>query len=112
MRLSHLALFLLRSYAALTAFTLILGWPLVAAVIAMVGSVNIGVVGCQLLDFGRLMHRIVEAVAKQARLVGLEPAQRPHPGITIQKQALGRQRPAEPLDRRLFRADNSSGGAC
>ena len=34
MRLSHLALFLLRSYAALTAFTLILGWPLVAAVIA------------------------------------------------------------------------------
>src|SRR5262249_41396313 len=31
MRLSHLALFLLRSYAAFTAFTLILGWPLVAA---------------------------------------------------------------------------------
>jgi len=112
MRLSHLALFLLRSYAALTAFTLILGWPLVAAVIAMVGSVNIGVVGCQLLDFGRLMHRIVEAVAKQARPVGLEPAQRPHPGIAIQKLALGRQRPAEPLNRRLFRADNSSGGAC
>ena len=80
MRFSHLALFLLRSYAALTAFTLILGWPLVAAVIAIVGIVNIGVVGCQLLDFGRLMHRIVEAVAKQAQLVGLEPAQRPHPG--------------------------------
>jgi glycosyltransferase involved in cell wall biosynthesis len=79
MRLSHLALFMLRSYAALTAFTLILGWPLVAAVIAIVGIVNIGVVGCQLLDFGRVMHRIVEAVAKQARLVGLEPAQHPPP---------------------------------
>jgi cellulose synthase/poly-beta-1,6-N-acetylglucosamine synthase-like glycosyltransferase len=108
MRLSHLALFLLRSCAALTAFTLILGWPLVAAVIAIVGIVNIGVVGCQLLDFGRLMHRIIEAIAKQAGLVGLEPARRPHP---IQKPALGRQRPAEPLNRRLFGADNSS-GAC
>jgi hypothetical protein len=111
MRLSHLALFLLRSYAALTAFTLILGWPLVAAVIAIVGFVNIGVVGCQLLDFGRLMHRIIEAIAKQAGLAGLEPARHPHPGIVVQKQVLGRQRPAEPLDRRLFRADNS-GGAC
>jgi glycosyltransferase involved in cell wall biosynthesis len=111
MRLSHLALFLLRSYAALTAFTLILGWPLVAAVIAIVGFVNISVVGGQLLDFGRLMHRIIEAVAKQAGLAGLEPAQHSHPGIVVQKQVLGRQRPAEPLDRRLFRADNS-GGAC
>jgi hypothetical protein len=111
MRLSHLALFLLRSYAALTAFTLILGWPLVAAGIATVGFVNIGVVGCQLLAFGRVMHRIVEAVATQAQLVGLEPAQRPHPGVAIQMQALQRQRPAEPLNRRLLGADNSS-GAC
>jgi hypothetical protein len=111
MRLSHLALFLLRSYAALTAFTLILGWPLAAAAIAIIAFVNIGVVGCQLLDFGRLMHRIVEAVAKQAGLVGLEPARRPRPGVPIQKQTLGRQRPAEPLDRCLFGADNS-GGAC
>jgi hypothetical protein len=111
MRLSHLALFLLRSYAALTAFTLILGSPLIAAVIAIVGIVNIGVVGCQLLDFGRLMHRIIEAVAKQAGLVGLEPAQHPHPRVAIQKPALGRQRPAESLNRRLFGADNS-GGAC
>jgi hypothetical protein len=43
--------------------------------------------------------------------VGLEPAQRPHPGVAIQKQALQRQRPAEPLNRRLLGADNSS-GAC
>ncbi len=109
MRFSHLALFLLRSYAALTAFSLILGWPLVAAVIAMVGIVNIGVVGCQLLDFGRLMHRIVEAVAKQAQLVALEPAQRPHPGSASQKRAFQRQRPAQSLNRRSFGADNSGG---
>jgi hypothetical protein len=49
------------------------------------GAVNIGVVGWQLLDFGRLMHRIVEAVAKHAGLVPLEPSRRPlplnhHPG--------------------------------
>ena len=29
--------------------------------------------GCQLVGFGRLMHRIIEAVAKQARLVPVEP---------------------------------------
>ena len=74
MRLSHLALFLLRGYAALTAFALILGWPLVAAVVAGMGMVNIGAVCWQLVDFGRLMHRIVETVAKQARLAPLEAA--------------------------------------
>jgi len=34
--------------------------------------VNIGAMGWQLVDFGRLMHRIVETVAKQARLLPLE----------------------------------------
>ena len=110
MRLSHLALFLLRSYAALTAFTLILGWPLVAAVIALAGIVNIGVVSYQLLDFGRLMHRIVEGVAKQAQLVGLESAQRPHHKPTVRRQELQRQCP-ESLKPGLFGADNT-GGAC
>jgi hypothetical protein len=81
MRLSRLALILLRGYAALTAFALILGWPLVAAGIGMTGLVNIGVIGGQLVGFGRLMHRIVEAVAKQARLVPLEPARHPQPRI-------------------------------
>jgi O-antigen biosynthesis protein len=79
MRLSQLALFLLRGYAALTAFALIIGWPLVAAVTGVVGLVNIGVIGWQLVDFGRLMHRIVETVARQARLVPLKVASRPLP---------------------------------
>jgi glycosyltransferase involved in cell wall biosynthesis len=103
MRLSHLARFVLRAYAAFTAFTLILGWPFVAAAIAIGGIVNIGVVGCQLLDFGRLMHRIIEAVGKQARLVGLEPAQRALPGSATQKQEFWPQRRAKPLKPPLVR---------
>jgi len=81
MRLSPLARFLLRSYAALAAFSLILGWPLVAAVIGIAGFVNIGMIGWQLVNFGRLMHRIVETVAKQARLVPLEPLRHPLPPV-------------------------------
>jgi hypothetical protein len=103
MRLSHLARFVLRAYAAFTAFTLMLGWPVVAAAIAIGGIVNIGVVGCQLLDFGRLMHRIIEAVGKQARLVGLEPAQRALPGSATQKQKFWPQRPAKTLKPPLVR---------
>jgi glycosyltransferase involved in cell wall biosynthesis len=72
MRLSQLALFVLRGGAALTAFALILGWPLLAAFIGVLGIVNIGVMAWQLVDFGRLMQRIVGAVAKQARLLPLE----------------------------------------
>jgi hypothetical protein len=53
----------------------------VAAGIGMAGLVNIGVIGGQLVGFGRLMHRIVETVAKQARLVPLEPARHPSPRI-------------------------------
>jgi O-antigen biosynthesis protein len=76
MRFSRFALFLLRSCAALTAFALILGWPLTAAAIGAVGLINLGVIGCQLVGFGKLMHRIIEAVAKQARLIPLEPVAR------------------------------------
>jgi glycosyltransferase involved in cell wall biosynthesis len=74
MRLSQLALFVLRGYAVLTAFALILCWPIVAAVVGGLGMLNIGLMGWQVVDFGRLMHRIVETVAKQARLVPLEAA--------------------------------------
>jgi hypothetical protein len=79
MRLSHPALFVLRSSAALTAFALMLGWPLAGAVIGAVGVINGGVMGRQLIGFGRLMHRIIEAVAKQARLMPLEPVARARP---------------------------------
>jgi glycosyltransferase involved in cell wall biosynthesis len=73
MRLSRLALVLLRGYAALTAFALVLGWPLAAAVIAAAGLASFAAMGVQLAGFARLMHRIVEAVA---RPVGLMPVER------------------------------------
>ncbi|MBV8336403.1 MAG: glycosyltransferase [Alphaproteobacteria bacterium] len=76
MRLSRPAMFLLRGYAALTACALILGWPLAAAVISAIGVLNSAAIGCQLVAFGRLMHRIIEAVAKQAGLMPLEPIAR------------------------------------
>ena len=74
MRFSRIALFVLRGCAALTAFALILEWPLTAAAIGAAGVIGLVTMGCQLVGFGRLMHRIIEAVAKQARLVPLEPA--------------------------------------
>jgi glycosyltransferase involved in cell wall biosynthesis len=76
MRFSRITLFLLRGCAALTAFALILEWPLTAAAIGAAGLIGLAVVGCQLIGFGRLMHRIIEAVAKQAQLVPLEPVAR------------------------------------
>ena len=73
MRLSRFASFLLRSCAALTAFALILGWPLTAAAIGAVGLISSVWMVCRLVGFGRLMHRIIEAVAKQ---IPVEPAAR------------------------------------
>ena len=73
MRFSRFALFLLRGCAALTAAALILGWPFTAAAIGAVGLVSSAVMACQLVGFGRLMHRIIEAVARQSRLIPVEP---------------------------------------
>ena len=75
-RFSPIALFMLRGCAAVTAFALILGWPVTAAAIGATGVIGSAAMGCQLMGFGRLMHRIIEAVAKQARLVPLEPVAR------------------------------------
>jgi hypothetical protein len=79
MRLSQLALLVLRSSAAFAAFALMLDWPLAGAVIGAIGIVNAGVMGWQLIGFGQLMHRIIEAVAKQARLMPIEPVARARP---------------------------------
>ena len=40
------------------------------------GLLNSGVIVCQLIGFGRLMHRIVEAVAKQSHLIPVESVAR------------------------------------
>ena len=72
---------LLRACAAVTAAGLILGSPLVAMIFLALGAVNLGVVGWQLVTFGRLMHRIIEAVAQQAELTPADPIGRALPPI-------------------------------
>jgi len=73
MRSSSLARVLLRVYAALGAGSLILGAPAAALVFFAIGMVNLGVIGWRLVTFGRIMQRIIEAVAAQARLIPAEP---------------------------------------
>jgi GT2 family glycosyltransferase len=74
MRSSSLARVLLRCYAALAAGSLILGSPAAAFVFFAIGVVNLEVIGWRLVTFGRIMQRIIEAVARQAKLMPAEPA--------------------------------------
>src|ERR1700720_2399689 len=76
MRMSSLAQVLLRGCAMLTAAALILGSPVPAMIFLALGIVNLSVVGWQLVTFGRLMHRIIEAVAQQAQLTPADPITR------------------------------------
>jgi hypothetical protein len=76
MRMSSLARFLTRLYAGVIAAALILGAPAVAAAVCIVAAVNLSVVGWQMATFGRLMHRIVEAVAAHAGLLPVAPIAR------------------------------------
>jgi len=76
MRLSRFSSFLLRSCAGLTAFALILDWPLTAAAIGVAGLVSTAAIVWQLARFGRLMHCIIEAIAKQVQLIPVEPVAR------------------------------------
>lgn len=73
MRLSRVAVFVLRGYALLTAFALVMGWPVAAAALAAAALVNLAVIGVKLAGFARLMHRIIDAVAKRAGLIPVEP---------------------------------------
>jgi glycosyltransferase involved in cell wall biosynthesis len=77
MRFSRLAAFLLRACTTATAAALILGWPLAALGLAVVGLGGFAAMSRQLVGFAGLMHRIVETVARQARLVPVEPARMP-----------------------------------
>jgi hypothetical protein len=76
MRLSRLARFALRGYAALAALALILGWPAVGAALGALGLANLAAMGLELARFGRLMHRILDAVAEEAGLTALAPLPR------------------------------------
>jgi glycosyltransferase involved in cell wall biosynthesis len=76
LRASSLGRVLLRGLAGLTAASLILGSPIAAAVFAALMLINLGVIGWQLATFGRLMQRMVEAVAGHAGLMPVEPVTR------------------------------------
>jgi O-antigen biosynthesis protein len=81
MRTSSLAQMLLRVYAALLAGSLIFGAPVAALAILAAGIANLALIGSQVVMFGRLMHRIVETVARQAGLAPAEPLAAPAPPI-------------------------------
>ncbi|HXP31235.1 MAG TPA: glycosyltransferase [Stellaceae bacterium] len=73
MRLSRLAAFVLRAYAVATAAALILDAPAAAAIIGVVGLAHGAVIAYRTVKFGRIMHRIIETVAKREDLVPVEP---------------------------------------
>jgi len=87
MRFSRFAAFLLRSCAASAAVALILNWPLTATAIGAAGLISTAVASWQLVRFGRLMHCIIETVAKQLQLVPVEPKARAGLPIGAQRAA-------------------------
>jgi hypothetical protein len=50
-----------------------LGWPMAAAAVAAVGLASFAAMSIKLAGFARLMHCIIEAVAKPAGLIPVEP---------------------------------------
>ncbi len=62
--------------AGIAAAALILHVPVAAAVVGAAGIAHFAYIAYQTASFGRLMHRIVEAVATQAQLVPVEPLAR------------------------------------
>ena len=74
MRLSRLSAFLLRAYAAATAGALILDAPFAAGVLGILGLCQAALIAYRTFEFGRLMHGIIETVARREGLSPLEPA--------------------------------------
>jgi GT2 family glycosyltransferase len=92
-RLSRLARFALRLYAALAAAALILGWPVAAMAAGGLGLAHFALMATQLAGFGRLMHRIVESVARQAQLIPVEPRAAPTKPLSALQGGEGGARP-------------------
>jgi len=74
MRLSRFAAFVLRGYAVVVAGALILHSPWLGIVVGLVGLAHGISMGQRTVEFGRLMHRIIETVAQRAALAPLEPS--------------------------------------
>jgi glycosyltransferase involved in cell wall biosynthesis len=74
MRLSRFAAFVLRGYAGVTAVALILDAPALGVIVGVVGLAHGAFIALRTIEFGRLMHRIIETVAQRHDLVPLMPA--------------------------------------
>ncbi len=74
MRLSRFSAFVLRAYAIATAAALILDAPGWATVVGLLGVAQSALIAYRTIEFGRLMHRIVETVAKRQNLVPVSSA--------------------------------------
>jgi glycosyltransferase involved in cell wall biosynthesis len=76
LRLSRLSAFILRSYAVVAAVGLIAEAPVFAAIIGAIGLAHGAYIAYQTWSFGGILHRITDAVAKQAQLTPVAPAAR------------------------------------
>jgi hypothetical protein len=74
MRLSRLSAVILRAYAGVTAAALILDLPAAAAVVGLLGLAHGALIGFRTVEFGQLMGRIIETVAKQSGLTPVASA--------------------------------------
>jgi hypothetical protein len=68
MRVSRFSAFVLRAYAVLTAAALILDAPVWAGVVGVLGIAHSALIGYRTVEFGRLMHRIIDTVAQRQGL--------------------------------------------
>ena len=73
MRLSRLSAFVLRGYAVATAAALILDAPAAAAAIGGIGLLQSALIAYRTVEFGRLMHGILETVAKSQGVSPVAP---------------------------------------
>jgi O-antigen biosynthesis protein len=74
MRVSRFAAFVLRAYALVAAAALILHSPGLGIVVGLLGLAHGVSIALRTIEFGRLMHRIIETVAQRAGLQPLEPS--------------------------------------
>ncbi len=74
MRLSRFSAFVLRGYAVATAAVLILDAPGWAVGIGLLGLAQCGLIFYRTIEFGKLMHRVIDTVAKRQNLTPFKAA--------------------------------------
>jgi O-antigen biosynthesis protein len=85
MRLSRFAGFVLRAYALAAAAALILEAPALGVIVGVIGLAHGAIIAQRTIAFGRLMHGIIETVARRE---GLSPLT-PHPTLPLKGEGRG-----------------------